>query len=152
MESGKDQHGLLDALDAYLVYCANVGVYAEIHWYLTKILSLLPATGGGYLRQFVRDQIDDHMAVKNTKGNTEQRQCFLTKLVEMRKASPQTFTHQDVFDACITNIGAGSDTTSISLTAILYHLMINPDKLQIVRHERLSCFRHSALTDVTATP
>lgn len=41
----------------------------------------------------------------------------------------------DVIAACRTNIGAGSDTASVSLTNILYHVISSPERL-----ERISSF------------
>ncbi len=36
---------------------------------------------------------------------------------------------------CSSNVGAGSDTTSISLSAILYYLIQHPEKLRKLRQE-----------------
>lgn len=44
----------------------------------------------------------------------------------MNKEDPEKSTDLDVFITCITNIGAGSDTTSINLTSILYYLIKEP--------------------------
>ena len=41
----------------------------------------------------------------------------------------------DVLMACRTNIGAGSDTTGISLSAVMYHLCRNPRTLAALRNE-----------------
>lgn len=47
---------------------------------------------------------------------------FLKRLLNMHAENPEKISMADIFTTCITNIGAGSDTTSISLTAILYNL------------------------------
>ena len=136
MENGSDQKGLLEALHAYIIYCANVGIYAEVHWYLFKLMTLLPESGMAYLTNFVQSQINEYMAKDSVRSSNSDRQCFLSKLVEMRMASPETYTYEVIFTACLTNIGAGSDTTSLSLTAILYYLFTNADKLHKVRWRR----------------
>ena len=142
VESGTDSYGLLDALHSYLVYCANVGVYSEWHWHIRKVMSFLPAKGSAFLGHFCRSQIQARKAESTTEKASKMRNDFLSQLLEMRETSPQTITDMDIFVACLTNIGAGSDTTSISLSSILYQLYSNPDKLiKARRHygELLSC-------------
>lgn len=41
----------------------------------------------------------------------------------------------DVFMTCMTNIGAGSDTTGISLSSVIYHLCKNPEAMRTLRAE-----------------
>ncbi|PVH78052.1 cytochrome P450 [Cadophora sp. DSE1049] len=42
---------------------------------------------------------------------------------------------QDVFSTCMTNIGAGSDTTSISLGSVIYNLCRYPDAMKALKNE-----------------
>lgn len=66
------------------------------------------------------------------KGNTVY-QTFLKKVLDMEAQGRLTMIN--ILDACGSNVGAGSDTTAISLSAFLYYLYTNRDKLQILRKE-----------------
>src|SRR6185312_7311320 len=49
--------------------------------------------------------------------------------------NPQKVTSYHLFMMGLSNIIAGADTTAISLSAVLYHLIRNPDSLQKLRDE-----------------
>lgn len=128
---------MLAALHTFLVYCANVGIVAEVHPYLSKIMSRFQSTAGlSYLEKFTREQLD---ATKSRLDNGSEKVAetdstdFATKLLELHHQSPEKVSMKTVFTSCLSNIAAGSDTTSISLSAILYHLIRNPDKLSKVK-------------------
>ncbi|KAJ4260730.1 hypothetical protein NW757_001112 [Fusarium falciforme] len=53
----------------------------------------------------------------------------------LHEDNPAKFPLDAVQSTCLVNIGAGSDTTSISLCSILYNLMTHPDALQKLRDE-----------------
>ena len=130
METGEDKEGFLEALHAYLVYAAHVGVYSEIHPYLHRIITLLPSQGGEWLFKFVTGQVQARLAGLEQKKKTEEDpDDFLTRVLQLRDRDPENFDMRNVFDTCLTNIGAGSDTTSVSLTGILYNLIQAPEKM-----------------------
>lgn len=58
---------------------------------------------------------------------------FLGTILRMHGQNPDRIHLADVNMYPLTNIGAGSDTTSVSLAGIMYNLIISPDKLQRVR-------------------
>lgn len=121
----------------YLFYCANVGVYSEWHPIIYKIMSLLPQkAGGAYLRDFTQRELQkrvERMRTGAEKSSKSEGGDFLSKALSLHAADPAKFTMEDVFIACMTNIGAGSDTTSISLSAIVFQLMRDPRCLDKVR-------------------
>ncbi|KAL1613232.1 hypothetical protein SLS60_001464 [Paraconiothyrium brasiliense] len=58
---------------------------------------------------------------------------FLTKLLRLEhEGKAKRF---DTFNALAQNIGAGSDTTAISIASVIAHLAMNPDKMANLRHE-----------------
>jgi cytochrome P450 len=118
---------LIAALHAYLIYAANVGVYAEWHPFLAKIVALLPSRGMGHLQAFTSHHIAEGQANSSAKAsNLPSSDSFLEKLLKMHAQNPEKISLADIFTTCITNVGAGSDTTSISLTALLYNLSKHP--------------------------
>ena len=51
---------------------------------------------------------------------------FLARMLKIKEGNPEKFNMMDVIINSMQNIAAGSDTTSITLRSILYHLMKNP--------------------------
>ncbi|KAK5054408.1 hypothetical protein LTR84_001298 [Exophiala bonariae] len=134
----EDSHTMFSALHAYLFYSANVGVYAEFHSFLSRFTALVNGSGMSYMLGFTQTQIAKHethneKAPAASQVNTSTSTDFLTKLLQIKQEQPRKISDEDVFGACLTNIGAGSDTTSISLSGILYWLIINPRA-----HQRLT--------------
>lgn len=62
-------------------------------------------------------------------------QDFLSKFLAKHSADPDVFTSHHVLAGCVSNMVAGSDTTAISLSAVLYYLLKNPVSLQRLREE-----------------
>jgi cytochrome P450 len=116
------------SLHSYLSYLAPTGVYYEWHPFLYWLNSLRPQKGGmAYLRTFTRDQLVQRQALASEKElEASGMRDFLTKGLSMHQADPEKFLMRDVMATCLTNIGAGSDTTSISLAAICYWLCKSP--------------------------
>lgn len=57
---------------------------------------------------------------------------FVAKILAKHEESPESFSMADVLDSCAMNLIAGSDTTAISLTAIVWFLMKNHQSLSRV--------------------
>lgn len=60
------------------------------------------------------------------------RNDFVAKMLRMHWDDPVAFPMAKVYATAITNVGAGSDTTSVSLSGVMYHLMRRPDCYQKV--------------------
>lgn len=130
---------MIEALHKYLLYLSKVGVIHEWHSTFNWILSFLPKQGMHYLGSFMTDQVAEGQRLR-PKGSLEKDESkstddFLTKLLRMNALQPDKFSMADVYSICMTNIGAGSDTTSVSLAGIMYCLMRNPEALEKVRAE-----------------
>ncbi|KAK5230816.1 hypothetical protein LTR47_007371 [Exophiala xenobiotica] len=139
LDTGKDNGGMIAALHSYLSYLSKVGVIHEWHRTFTWILSFLPSGGMRYMGGFMQEQVSEGQKQKS-KGSLEKDESkptddFLTKLLRMHALQPDKFSMANVYATCGTNIGAGSDTTSVSLAGIMYCLMGNPQSLQKLRQE-----------------
>ncbi len=142
LDTGADNGGMIAALDHYLRYLSKVGIYHEWHSFLTWCLSFFPNSGSRYLGIFTQQQVAEGQKSKPKslleKDEAKPTDDFLTKLLRMHALQPDKFSMKSVFSTCITNIGAGSDTTSVSLAGILHQLMKSPatvkkvGRLQIV--------------------
>lgn len=64
-------------------------------------------------------------AVQSKKDRGGDRHDILSKLFEIHKDKPTEMELTDVISMAASNINAGSDTTAISLRAVIYHLLQN---------------------------
>jgi hypothetical protein len=148
LDTGEDNGGMIAALDHYLRYLSKVGIYHEWHSFLTWCLSFFPNSGSQYLGIFTQEQILDGQKSKPKsvleKDESKPTDDFLTKTLRMHALQPDKFPMTAVFSTCMTNIGAGSDTTSVSLAGIMYHLMKSPATLEKVRTPLWTVFETNA--------
>ena len=60
---------------------------------------------------------------------------FLQTSLNLRESKPNTFSDRDVMTVLLANLNAGSDTTAISLRAVLYYVLRTPRILPRLLHE-----------------
>lgn len=111
-----------------------VGIYPEWHPRLFGLLSKFKSSGAGgraYISKFVQEKIRKHQVKKpDTEApETLREQDFLEKLMLAREKNPEKVTEYHLFIMGQSNVTAGSDTTAISLSSIMWHLVQNPDSL-----------------------
>ncbi|EXJ71806.1 uncharacterized protein A1O5_05616 [Cladophialophora psammophila CBS 110553] len=143
IEAGYDKDGLLHAVHVGSIsYGSMVGLVPEIHpWYL-RVLKVLPIENHWNVTQRV---ILREIGARMQGASFSDRKDFLAKCVESNKAGKlDQFTMNNVIGS---NIGAGSDTTGISMTAIIYFLMKHPDCLQKLREEVDTAARQGNLSN-----
>ncbi|QKX61811.1 uncharacterized protein TRUGW13939_08967 [Talaromyces rugulosus] len=134
LDKGEDTLGIFPSLHGYLKYCATMGVYSEFHSLIYNIINTVSSGGIGEIVQFSKREIDKRLLIE-AQGKSEIDRDMLSEVLQLHEANPQRVTMIDIMSICVTNIGAGSDTTSISLTSVLYHLIRNPLCLEKLRAE-----------------
>ena len=125
----------MTAVQQYSRYGAIVGVYPELHPSLFRLASLLARKGTyglGYVVQFMNAAIEAE-GTESRFSNTEHH--FVSMLYAVHTASPQRFTQDDIRFHIVPSIGGGSDTTAITLGAVLYHLIKSPSVMYRLRQE-----------------
>ncbi|KAM0480168.1 hypothetical protein ACHAPX_003993 [Trichoderma viride] len=144
LDRGEDVSGILQALNKVFAYSTLIGIFPSLHPYVYAVTSALGiggAAGRTYLIRYVKDLIlqrkterdlKDEKGIGNAHGMPED---FLEKLMVKNKDAPSKVTDYHVFMMSMSNIIAGSDTTAISLSAILYHLLKYPDVMSKLREE-----------------
>lgn len=148
MDRGEDIAGMLDALDQSMVYSTLAGIYAWAHPYCYAIMEKIPgsgAAGRNFLMKFVRQRIAERNHARENLTASEKRQSldanddtpkdFLDKLTDAHDRDPQRVTPYHIFMMAFSNIVAGSDTTAVSLSSVLYHLTKHPSTLDKLRQE-----------------
>jgi cytochrome P450 len=131
IEAGNDKNGLLHAIHQTTIsYGSNAGLVAEIHPLCMWLQDILPMRSPF---KVVLGAIGGEIGKRNQGETFSDRQDFLEKCTELKKAGKMD--HGTMFNAIGANIGAGSDTTGITLTAVIYYLTKNPACLQKLRQE-----------------
>ncbi|KAJ6000128.1 hypothetical protein N7481_000537 [Penicillium waksmanii] len=143
LEAGHDKDGLLHAVHVGSIsYGSSVGLIPEIHQlylWLQKVLSIdshWKVTQRVILRE---------IGARLQGVTTSDRKDFLAKCIELSKAGK--LDQSTINNVLGTNIGAGSDTTGISMSAIVYFLMNHPDCLQKLRDEIETADRQGNLSN-----
>ncbi|USW46942.1 Putative cytochrome P450 [Septoria linicola] len=146
LDEGKDIERTMVSLDSNLSYSTLVGVYAWAHPILYKIMEKVPgsgAAGRAYLMDFTRKMIAGKEAERDADEKAGRRYVpqegvprdFMNLAMDAERDPEKNMTKYNVFMIGISNIIAGSDTTAVSLSSVLWHLASNPAALQRLRAE-----------------
>ncbi|KAL2174611.1 cytochrome P450 [Thermothelomyces heterothallicus CBS 202.75] len=159
LDAGQDVGNVIQNIDDALAYASVVGVYPWLHPILFGVRNWLAGSRGKgrqYIISFTKECMAAHqekpsgqpVAEKNNNSSEDQRQQqqqqqqqqpttldFLSKFLQKHTETPSAFTRYHVLAGCVSNMMAGSDTTSISLGAILYHALRNPAVIRRLREE-----------------
>ncbi|RFU28324.1 hypothetical protein B7463_g7997, partial [Scytalidium lignicola] len=147
LDAGEDIENAMKALHGTMIYGTMVGIYPQFHapiYYAMSRFKSTPVGGRAYLMEFVGDLVAQRKKeradpsftdLKRTEEGSSSPQTFLDKMLIAHEKDPQKVTPYHVFMMGLSNVIAGSDTTSISLSATLYHLLRTPSVVQNLRDE-----------------
>ncbi|KAK7962051.1 uncharacterized protein PG986_002876 [Apiospora aurea] len=148
LDRGEDIAGTLRALHSSMSYSTLVGIYPWLHPYLYPLLEKVPSSGAAgrtYLTGFVgkriaaRNEARANLSKSGVKPPTSEDsnapRDFLDKLMDTHDEHPGRVTPHHIFMMGLSNIIAGSDTTAISLSSILWHLTTTPEAMTKLRTE-----------------
>lgn len=135
LDMGEDKEGIFKAIDDRGVYSTFVGIWPWLHQY---IFPSLPKNGGyAYMVSYTTRQIEEKQKVMKdpSMAGREGAPDIMTKILQVHEKDPEKMTRMDLMVTCQSNIGAGSDTTAITLSSVFYHLMKHPKTYQRLREE-----------------
>lgn len=144
LDRGDDVRGVMAALEDHLAYATLVGVFSWAHPVLYAVRNWLAGSAGvgrAYVTKFTQERIAAHQKEEKrgiaVDGQLEERPMtdFLTKFFAKNAQDPEAFTMYHLAVGCVSNMVAGSDTTAISLSAILYYLLKNRGAFKKLREE-----------------
>ncbi|PQE12870.1 cytochrome P450 oxidoreductase protein [Rutstroemia sp. NJR-2017a BBW] len=98
-------------------------------------------TGGhGYVLGYTMRRIEERVKVLKDPRIAEEKARegtpdIMTRILMASEKDPEKVTRGDLITMCQSNIGAGSDTTAITLSSVLYHLLKFPETYQKLRKE-----------------
>ncbi|RDW78590.1 cytochrome P450 [Aspergillus mulundensis] len=138
IEKNEDIDGILKSLARIFDYAGPIG---QMPW-LDKLLWKNPvydilqkwgiADNSHPVAIFARQRMDERMAVN---ANSTAKQDLLTKFIQAGKDRPEFMTEKRVLTMAVSMAFAGSETTAISLAAVFYYLLKNPDYMTRLRAE-----------------
>ncbi|KFA51932.1 hypothetical protein S40293_07051 [Stachybotrys chartarum IBT 40293] len=143
LDRGEDVEGIIHSLEDHLFYASCVGIYPSLHRFLYPLKNLQAGgrgSGRAHILTFSEKCITEHLIQRehNEAGVDDKKtsaEPFLSKFITRYLEEPKIFTRQHVLVGCAANMVAGSDTTAISLSAILYYLLMYPACLETLRIE-----------------
>lgn len=147
LDMGEDKEGVFGAIDARGTYSTFVGIFPWVHRYL---FPLLPKMGGhGYVFNYTLRQIESRKQTLKDPRNAgrEGPPDIMTKVLLAHEDNPEKMTRNDLITICQSNIGAGSDTTAITLSSVFYHLMKYPQSYHSLQSEIDAAAKEGRLSD-----
>jgi cytochrome P450 len=124
MEAGQDD-GSFAGIQMTLKSASWIGQVSSLYWLHDALMPFIGNHLGvtarnGSIRQYALKQIE----ARRSRGSD--RQDMLSKFFAINKEKPDEMDDAAVTSMTTSNIFAGSDTTAISIRAIMYYLLKNP--------------------------
>jgi cytochrome P450 len=124
LAAGKDD-GSFKAIDDALVSAAWIGQVPWLYWLHDRLMPMIGNWLGvnnrnGSLRQFAAKECEAR------KERPSDRKDILSSLFAVKEAKPREFDDNSVLSMASSNIFAGSDTTGISIGAVMYNICKYP--------------------------
>lgn len=157
LDRGEDVEKVLASLQSVMSYSTLVGIYAWAHPILYAIAEKIPGSGAqgrSYLIQYTQRRIKEREAERAADEEQGKRHLpkagaprdFLDITMDAAQDPEKAMTPYHVFMASMSNIIAGSDTTAISLSSVLWHLAAHPQILMKLRVELDQAVAESNMT------
>jgi hypothetical protein len=136
MSSGTDQQGIMDSVLADFIKMGSMGhVPGQMIWYSDCIAKAISRYMGNdsvsAYGKFVSG-IDKRILDRRERGKVERRD-MLQYFFEAKTDAGLPLPYGDILSECRNVIGAGADTTSIGIKAVLGYLLQNPNHLAELR-------------------
>ncbi|KAI1110951.1 cytochrome P450 [Nemania sp. NC0429] len=141
LDRGEDIQSIMHVIENQMSYGTFIGIYPRFHGVASATLNFLAGKKGAvreYVARLSRARIAEEQEKRKGAPADEEAlgaEPFVSKLLTKYEQDPGKFQMDYVLAACTSNMAAGSDTTGITLSAIIYHLHKHPECLERLRGE-----------------
>ncbi|KAJ5588333.1 cytochrome P450 pisatin demethylase [Penicillium hordei] len=133
LDAGNDVGNVIQFLDGSFTISSYFGLYVWLRPIFMKLSEYL-GMDQTYVTNFSFQHIQEAKAtIKNYR--TDLPSHMTMKVVQAQAQNPEKLSDYDILATASANVGAGSDTTAISLSSILYHLLQAPRCMERLREE-----------------
>lgn len=130
LSTGRDVSNIIRDLNTTMDYNAAIGQLPALDHLLKKNPLrhlLLGASATGPVARFARACLEERLREEEgEKGGGGRKQDFMARFFAARATHPTIVDDAQVFSYVVTNVFAGSDTTAISLRAVIYLVLKHP--------------------------
>lgn len=128
---GDDPDGILQTIHQNLAYSSRMSLFCEFHAWLGRLNHLLGKRSPfENINAYVLRRLAAH---RDNKDHTLARPDFIQHMLDLQQAGK--LEEADLFNTVNANIAAGSDTTGLTLSAVIYYLAQTPEALRKLREE-----------------
>ncbi|KAH8817371.1 cytochrome P450 family protein [Xylogone sp. PMI_703] len=120
-----DEDGILSLSKTVFSSAAWVGCVPWVYW-IHHVVSPITGNWLGVTMRSVRFRALASEKAKEHQSNDEKHKDVLGYLESVHQKKPDEYSEYDMVSTVTSNIFAGSDTTAISLRAMIYYLLSNP--------------------------
>lgn len=131
LDDGADINNIMAGLESLGLVGCLLGLYP---WLYRFIFSLKLPEVEDPISSFTTASLEQRQKA-NEDGKPFKATTFCAKFAEAHEKDPENFTKLHLTGGATANIGAGSDTTSIALSSIMYNLIHHPSVLKRLREE-----------------
>ncbi|GFF28439.1 cytochrome P450 oxidoreductase [Aspergillus udagawae] len=143
LDKAEDINNMIAKLDQSNLYSALMGLFPSAHAIIVRLGEPPGQVMVDYIKDLISQQTAKSKAAKddnpiqenNNHNNPPRTESFLGKFRAAHDQDPSSFTSTHLLFGCLQNVFAGSDTTAIGLSSIIFHLTRNPTSLSKLREE-----------------
>ncbi|KAK4098563.1 cytochrome P450 [Parathielavia hyrcaniae] len=140
LDSGEDIQGIMTSLGEYLRYCSRIGIFSEWRKTLYRLrMTSSKVSGIRNVSRFALSQLDakcaKFQACDEKNADPRAPADVITKLLRIQDTDSSKISRAEIMSTCVMNVGAGSDTTSIAFSSVIYSLLKYPETLARLRDE-----------------
>ncbi|KGO45880.1 Cytochrome P450 [Penicillium expansum] len=141
IEKNEDIDGIVSSLANIFDYSAPIGQmpWLDKLFWKNPIFDLLQKLGlsdnSHPVAIFAKHRMEERMSAKATTTGPGSKDDLLTMFLKVGESRPDFMTNKRILTMAVSMAFAGSETTAISIAAVFYYLLKNPDCMTRVRQE-----------------